>query len=78
MIHSRVVSGGMILKLEAAKRALQAGVSEVHIVGGNSAAEALSPERFAAPPIKNVFRNLPGTRVLQEPSTAGQSAGATV
>jgi acetylglutamate kinase len=78
LIHSRVVSGGMILKLEAAKRALQAGVSEVHIVGGNSAAEALSPERFAAPPIKNVFPNLPGTRVLREPSTAGQSAGATV
>lgn len=78
LIHSRVVSGGMILKLEAAKRALQAGVGEVHIVGGNSAAEALSPERFAASPIKNAFSNLPGTRVLREPSNAGQSVGATV
>ena len=44
LIHSRVVSGGMILKLEAAKRALQSGVREVHIVGGNSAAAALAPE----------------------------------
>jgi acetylglutamate kinase len=78
LIHSRVVSGGMILKLEAAKRALQAGVSEVHIVGGNSAAEALSPKRFAAAPIENSFLNLPGTRVLREPSIAGQSVGITV
>ena len=78
LIHSRVVSGGMILKLEAAKRALQAGVGEVHIVGGNSAAETLSPERFVASPIQNAFCNLPGTRVLREPSNAGQSVGATV
>ena len=78
LIHSRVVSGGMILKLEAAKRALEAGVGAVHIVGGNSAAEALLPERFAAPPIKNVFSNLPGTRVLRELSNAGESVGATV
>jgi len=78
LIYSRVVSGGMILKLEAAKRALQAGVSEVHIVGGNSAAEALSPERFAAPSVLDSFCNLPGTRVLREPSNAGQSVGARV
>jgi acetylglutamate kinase len=78
LIHSRVVSGGMILKLEAAKRALQAGVSEVHIVGGNSAAEALSPSRFTTKPIKNAFSSLPGTRVLREPCSAGQSVSATV
>jgi len=29
----RVVSGGMILKLEAAKRAIEGGVREVRIVG---------------------------------------------
>jgi acetylglutamate kinase len=34
MILHRKVSGGMILKLEAAKRALSAGVAEVRIVGG--------------------------------------------
>jgi acetylglutamate kinase len=34
LIRHNKVSGGMILKLEAAKRALSAGVSEVRIVGG--------------------------------------------
>src|SRR6202789_4578636 len=34
LIRKNKVSGGMILKLEAAKRALAGGVSEVHIVGG--------------------------------------------
>src|SRR6202048_5165965 len=36
LIQSRVVSGGMVLKLEAAKRAIEGGVREVHIVGGSS------------------------------------------
>ncbi len=44
LIDSRVVSGGMILKLEAAKRALEGGVGQVRIVGGNSGAAALSPD----------------------------------
>ena len=35
--RSRVVSGGMVLKLEAAKRALEGGVREVRIVGGSFA-----------------------------------------
>ncbi len=78
LIHSRVVSGGMILKLEAAKRALQSGVREVHIVGGNSAAAALSPSRFLSAPAKNVLPELPGTRVFRELSSAGHSASATV
>ena len=34
LIRRNKVSGGMILKLEAAKRALAGGVSEVRIVGG--------------------------------------------
>lgn len=34
LIRAQKVSGGMILKLEAAKRALVAGVAEVRIVGG--------------------------------------------
>jgi acetylglutamate kinase len=34
LIRRHKVSGGMILKLEAAKRALSGGVSEVRIVGG--------------------------------------------
>jgi acetylglutamate kinase len=78
LIHSRVVSGGMILKLEAAKRALQSGVSEVHIVGGNSAAAALSPNRFVPVPSKQSFSNLPGTRVLRAPNAAGHFASAAL
>jgi len=34
LIQKKTVSGGMVLKLEAAKRALEGGVSGVHIVGG--------------------------------------------
>ena len=34
LIRHNKVSGGMILKLEAAKRALAAGISEVRIIGG--------------------------------------------
>jgi acetylglutamate kinase len=78
LIHSRVVSGGMILKLEAAKRALQSGVREVHIVGGNSAATALAPGRFFAAPMKTETLELPGTRVFREFSSAGHSASAAV
>jgi acetylglutamate kinase len=78
LIHSRVVSGGMILKLEAAKRALQSGVREVHIVGGNSASAALAPSRFVALPAKTTSLELPGTRVFREFSSAGHSASAAV
>lgn len=78
LIHSRVVSGGMILKLEAAKRALQSGVREVHIVGGGSAAAALAPGRFVAAPAKTASLELPGTRVFREFASAGHSAGAAV
>jgi acetylglutamate kinase len=79
LIQSRVVSGGMILKLEAAKRALQSGVREVHIVGGGSAAAALAPGRFAtASPKTTSSLELPGTRVFREFSSAGQSASAVV
>jgi acetylglutamate kinase len=79
LIQSRVVSGGMILKLEAAKRALQSGVREVHIVGGSSATAALAPSRFVAAPAKTTSSlELPGTRVFREFSSAGHSASAAV
>ena len=35
LIRRKVVSGGMVLKLEAAKRALDSGVGNVRIVGGD-------------------------------------------
>jgi acetylglutamate kinase len=78
LVHSRVVSGGMVLKLEAAKRALEGGVSEVHIVGGAAAAAVLDPRRFAEPKVKNAFKGLPGTRVLREHLPGGHAAGAFV
>ena len=78
LIQSRVVSGGMILKLEAAKRALQSGVREVHIVGGGSAAAALAPSRFVPAPAKTTSIELPGTRVFREFSSAGHSSSAAV
>lgn len=70
LVHSRVVSGGMVLKLEAAKRALQGGVHQVHIVGGNSAAAALAPNLFASAAATTGFSGLPGTRVLRELSSS--------
>jgi len=74
LVQSRVVSGGMILKLEAAKRALDGGVREVRIVGGNMAAEALAPHLFNSG--KSAVSNIPGTRVVQQFSTAGHAAAA--
>jgi acetylglutamate kinase len=74
LVQCRVVSGGMVLKLEAAKRAIEGGVREVRIVGGTSpdalllsshAAETSSNEN---PPV------IPGTRVLREPFSATQAA----
>jgi acetylglutamate kinase len=66
LVQARVVSGGMVLKLEAAKRALEGGVREVHIVGGDSAAAVLDPHLFTVASHKN--SNLPGTRVLRDPA----------
>jgi acetylglutamate kinase len=78
LVHARVVSGGMILKLEAAKRALEGGVREVHIVGGDSAAAVLDPQLFAAEAAKSSFSSLPGTRVLRELSSNGLASMAVV
>jgi len=74
LVQSRVVSGGMVLKLEAAKRALQGGVREVHIVGGACAGAALAPAVFAPAPGKKLISNRPGTRVLRDFSSAGLAA----
>ena len=78
LVHARVVSGGMVLKLEAAKRALEGGVREVHIVGGDSAAAVLDPRLFSAASGNNLFSGLPGTRVVREISSAGLASLAVV
>jgi acetylglutamate kinase len=73
LVQARVVSGGMVLKLEAAKRALEGGVSEVHIVGGDSASAVLDPHLFTVTSNKNAIPSLPGTRVLRTSGFASQA-----
>jgi acetylglutamate kinase len=78
LIDSRVVSGGMVLKLEAAKRALSGGVTQVRIVGGNSASAALDPNLYTAAANERVFSHLPGTRVVKDALQADNAAIASV
>lgn len=70
LVQSRVVSGGMVLKLEAAKRALEGGVREVHIVGGSSPDSLLCVSQAA----DSRSAAVPGTRVLREAAPATQAA----
>jgi acetylglutamate kinase len=67
LVQSRVVSGGMVLKLEAAKRALEGGVREVRIVGGTLPEAVLSAVRAAENPAAEAAISFSGTRVLREP-----------
>jgi acetylglutamate kinase len=69
MIRRSTVSGGMILKLEAAKRALAGGVGEVRIIGGAIPRALLNAANGA---------RCPGTRVLpvMKVSTAKAAQGA--
>jgi acetylglutamate kinase len=76
LVQARVVSGGMVLKLEAAKRALEGGVRVVHIVGGDLAAAVLDPQHFTTISNTNSFSNLPGTRVVRASSSAGLASQA--
>jgi acetylglutamate kinase len=74
LVQCRVVSGGMILKLEAAKRAIEGGVREVRIVGGTSPDALLLASHAAEPSVTNSVPLIPGTRVLREPLSAAQAA----
>jgi acetylglutamate kinase len=78
LIDARIVSGGMVLKLEAAKRALGGGVTQVRIVGGNFAAAALDPNLYSHSANENVFPDLPGTRVVKDALQADNAAVAAV
>src|SRR6202140_2225244 len=68
LIRQNKVSGGMVLKLEACKRALSAGVAEVRIVGGSVPKGLLTAANGA---------RFPGTRVPPEfpASAAGGARG---
>jgi len=74
LVQCRVVSGGMVLKLEAAKRAIEGGVREVRIVGGTSPDALLLTSRAGETSPQAVPAVIPGTRVLREPSSATQAA----
>jgi acetylglutamate kinase len=73
LVQCRVVSGGMVLKLEAAKRALEGGVRGVHIVGGTAADALLRAVRAAETGPQAGLPEFPGTRVLREPFSATQA-----
>ena len=70
LVQSRIVSGGMVLKLEAAKRAIEGGVHEVKIVGGTSADSLLKSWRAA----DATGDEIPGTRVVRERNSSPQAA----
>ncbi len=74
LVQCRVVSGGMILKLEAAKRAIEGGVREVRIVGGTSPDALLLASHASESSATEAAAFIPGTRVLREPLSAAQAA----
>ena len=68
LVQCRVVSGGMVLKLEAAKRAIEGGVRQVRIVGGTA------PEALLLASHAEEADSVPGTRVLQHFHATAQTA----
>jgi acetylglutamate kinase len=74
LVQTRVVSGGMVLKLEAAKRAIEGGVREVHIVGGGSSDSLLRVLQSSEACSSGSAEAIPGTRVLREPLPTAQAA----
>ncbi len=68
LVQCRVVSGGMVLKLEAAKRAIEGGVRQVRIVGGTT------PEALLLASRAEELDSVPGTRVLPHSHSAAQTA----
>jgi acetylglutamate kinase len=70
LVQTRVVSGGMVLKLEAAKRAIEGGVREVKIVGGAAEDSLLKSWRAA----DAAGEEIPGTRIVRERNASPQAA----
>ena len=71
LILSHKVSGGMVLKLEACKRALSAGVAEVRIVGGampKGLLAAANGMRFSGTRVKPMYPAASTVRVQEAPS----------
>ncbi|OLC89707.1 MAG: acetylglutamate kinase [Acidobacteria bacterium] len=70
LVRCRVISGGMVLKLESAKRAIEGGVREVRIVGGTT------PEALLLASHAEEADSVPGTRVLGHSVSAAQTASS--
>jgi acetylglutamate kinase len=68
LVQCRVISGGMVLKLESAKRAIEGGVPQVRIVGG------ATPEALLLASHAEEADSIPGTRVLGHFVSAAQTA----
>jgi acetylglutamate kinase len=77
LVQCRVVSGGMVLKLEAAKRAIEGGVREVRIVGGTEPDALLLASRSTENHGRQEVSSgpgVPGTLVIREPRNSAQTA----
>jgi len=74
LVQSRVVSGGMVLKLEAAKRAIEGGVREVRVVGGTSSDGLLLAFHAGEAAAQHSPAPIPGTRILREFHSAAHTA----
>ena len=74
LVQCRVVSGGMVLKLEAAKRAIEGGVREVRIVGGTVPDALLLASRSAESQVHEDMSSIPGTRIIRELRNMAQTA----
>jgi len=77
LILTHKVSGGMILKLEACKRALSAGVREVRIVGGTAPRGLLAAAngmRFPGTRVKPMFPAVPAAAASAAAAKAKEPA----
>src|SRR5437016_10296816 len=68
LVQRRVVCGGMVLKLEAAKRAIEGGVQQVRIVG------VATPEALLLASHPEEVATVPGTLVLGHSHSAAEAA----
>jgi acetylglutamate kinase len=74
LVESRIVTGGMVLKLEAAKRALEGGVGSVRIVGGSAPDALLSAAHAVEAGPADGNPAVPGTLVTRERVAAATMA----
>jgi acetylglutamate kinase len=74
LVQRKIVSGGMVLKLEATKRALEGGITGVHIVGGTIPDGLLAAVRAAQSGPAVPASSTPGTRIFRETAAIAASS----